>query len=109
MENASEFRIVFVTAKTYDNAQQISRILVTESLAACCSIIHNVTSIFGWQGTTQERKEYMIIIKAAEEKLKDLEARIKELHTDEVPEIIAVNLSSASSPYLNWLKQSMMI
>jgi len=109
MEKASEIRIVFATTKSFDNAQQISRILVTESLAACCSIIQNVSSIFGWQGTIQERKEYMLMIKTSKDKLNELESRLEELHTDDVPEIIALSLDSASGPYLDWLKHSMML
>ena len=109
MEKASDIRIVFATAQTFDNAQQISRILVTESLAACCSIIHNISSIFGWQGTIQERKEYMLIIKTAKDKLKEMESRIEELNIDDVPEIISISLDSASGPYLDWLKHSLMI
>ena len=106
MEKASEIRIVFATTMSFDNAQQISRILVTESLAACCSILHNVSSIFVWQGSIEERIEYMLIIKTANDKLNELESRIKELHTDDVPEIIAISLDSASGPYIDWLMHS---
>ncbi|MFA6569880.1 MAG: divalent-cation tolerance protein CutA [Bacteroidota bacterium] len=109
MEKAQEIRIVFVTAKTSDSALQISRILVNENLAACCSVIHNVSSVFGWQGAVNERTEYLIIIKTAEPKINELEKRITELHPDEVPEIISVAVDSGKASYLDWIKQSLLI
>ena len=105
MLNADEFRIVFVNTESHDNAKQISRILVTEKYAACCSVIQNVISFFSWQNFIQERSEFLIIIKTSLEKLSDLEKRIRELHTDEAPEIISLPLDFASDSYLNWMKQ----
>ncbi len=106
MEKASEIRIVFVTTGNYESALQISKILVTEKIAACCSIIQNVTSVFGWQEAIQERTECMLIIKTTKDCLNNLEIRVKELHSDEVPEIISISLDSASESYAQWVRQS---
>lgn len=106
MEKASEIRIVFITTGSFESARQISKILVTEKLAACCSIFQNVISVFGWHSAIQERTESMIMIKTTKQCLNDLELRVKELHSDEVPEIIAVGLESASETYTLWVKQS---
>lgn len=106
MEKHTEIRIVFATTSTFDNAQQIARILINEKLAACCSIIQNVFSIFGWQGTLNERNEFLTIIKTSENKLAELESRITELSFDEVPEIISLPVDSVAGPYLSWLLES---
>jgi uncharacterized protein involved in tolerance to divalent cations len=106
MEKAADIRIVYVTTKYFDNAQQIAKIIVTEHLAACCSIIQNVFSTFGWQGVIQERHEFLMMIKTTSDRLDELEKRIIELHQDDVPEIISVPVESASAPYLSWLKES---
>jgi periplasmic divalent cation tolerance protein len=106
MEKASEIRIVFVTTGNFESALQISKILVTEKLAACCSIIQNVTSIFGWQEAVQERTECMLIIKTTKSCLNNLEIRVSELHSDEVPEIIALNPDTSSESYAQWVRQS---
>jgi len=105
MEKASDFRLVFVACEMYDNAIQIARILVTEKLAACCSVTNNTTSVFGWHGAIHERRETIIMIKTSADQLNQMESRIKELHTDEVPEIISITLESCSHSYLEWMKQ----
>jgi periplasmic divalent cation tolerance protein len=105
MEKTQDIKIVFVTTTSLDSARQIVRILLTEKLAACCTIIQNAISIFAWEGNLNERHELMIIIKTSQEKVNEVERRVSELHSDEVPEIISVALDSGSSAYLRWLRQ----
>ncbi len=107
MEKSPDARIVFVTVPNYESALHISKILVTEKLAACCSINQNVVSVFGWQGNIQDRHENLLIIKTLAGKMEQLEARVREMHSDEVPEIAAFPLDSASAPYLKWLNQAL--
>ncbi len=107
MEKTSDLRLVIVTTDTYDNAQNIARNIVSEKLAACCTIIQNCISVFGWQNTIQESHEYTLMIKTQLNKLIDLETRILELHSYEVPEIIALPIDYTHASYLNWLRQSL--
>ena len=108
MQNAEDFRIVFITTETYESAKHIAKILITEKLAACCSIIQNVTSFFGWQGTLNERHEYLLLIKTSQNCLEHLEVRVQELHEDEIPEIIAIKIDCAAESYKEWMKESIM-
>ncbi len=107
MQSATSFLVVYVTTNSFDNARNISRILVSEKLAACCTIIHNVLSIYHWQGTIDESMEYLLMIKTSTEKRDLIEQRISEIHPYDVPEIIALNMNSVSAPYMAWLKQVM--
>ena len=107
MEKSPELRMVFVSISSYDSAVHTAKILVNEKLAACCTVNQNLMSIFGWQGHTQERHENIMMIKTTEAKIAVLEARIKELHNDEVPEIVALPVDSASASYLEWVLQSL--
>jgi periplasmic divalent cation tolerance protein len=109
MEKATDYRLVFVTTKSYENAYQISKILVSENIAACVSIIQNIVSIFGWQNAIQERHEILMMIKTSAEKLDVIEDRVKELHTDDVPEIVAVELDAGNASYLKWVDQVLTI
>ncbi|MCX6153980.1 MAG: divalent-cation tolerance protein CutA [Candidatus Kapabacteria bacterium] len=104
MVNTKEFRVVFVSTESYDNALLIAKILISENIAACCTVIPNIKSFFGWQGTLVERNENLIIAKTSEANLNILESRVTELHTDEVPEIISLPLSESSSGYLSWMQ-----
>ena len=107
MEKTSSVKLVYVSTESFEDAKHIARILVTEKLAACCSINQNVYTVFGWHSAIQERHDYTMLIKTTAEKLDELEARIIELHSDEVPEIIATDINDISAPYHAWLKQVM--
>jgi periplasmic divalent cation tolerance protein len=107
MEKSSNHRLVFITTETFENAKHIAKILVTEKLAACCSIIQNVVSIFAWHTSIQERHEYLVLIKTNIDKLSDLMERIQQVHTDEVPEIISVPVTEGLNSYLDWINQAM--
>ena len=103
MEKNQELELVFVTTNHYENATMMARNIISEQLAACCSIIPNVTSFYYWEDKLVENNEYMMIIKTAADKLNDLENRIQQLHEYDVPEILAVPVASVSQTYLNWV------
>lgn len=106
MEKVTEIRIVFVTTNTLQNARHIAKIIISEGLAACCSIIQNLTSFFSWQNSLTERNEYLLIIKTTESKLNSLEDRIQQLTNDEVPEILSLPVDYSHKGYYNWLINS---
>ncbi len=99
----SNFIVVFVAIEHFQNAVQIARILINEKLAGCCSILQNVTSFFEWENKLDERIENLMVIKTRKELFDELSSRIKELHPDRVPEIIALPISEGLPDYLNWL------
>ncbi len=107
MEITTKFRLIFVTTDSIENAKNMAKILVSERLAACCSIISNVTSVFGWHNSIQESHEYILMIKTSTDMLEPLETRITELHSYDVPEIIATHITEASLPYLKWMSDSL--
>lgn len=103
MENASNFRLVIVTTNSYDNAQQIARILLSERLAACCNLLLGAYSMYTWKERIEESLEVMIFIKTTVENIEMLEKRVCELHPYDVPEVIAVPIESGSELYLRWI------
>lgn len=107
MENANDYSLVFVTIDSLEAAQRLSRVIVNEKLAACCTILPNSISIYGWKGSLHERNEQVIMIKTLEKMLVALKDRILELHNDEVPEIISIKLNTGLSTYLNWISNSL--
>lgn len=107
MEKTKDFYLVYLTTDNYDSAHHIARIIVTEKLAACCTIIPNAVSIYGWQGAIQETHEYQLVMKTKKSLLDDLDKRITELHSYEVPEIIAVPVENVSKNYLKWFNDAL--
>ncbi|MBV8775459.1 MAG: divalent-cation tolerance protein CutA, partial [Deltaproteobacteria bacterium] len=80
--------------------------LVEERLAACVNIVGPVRSIYRWRGAIENASEYMLLIKAPARHIPLVERRVGELHSYEVPEIVAVTLAAGSKPYLAWLDES---
>jgi len=98
--------VVLVTVGNLEDGTKISETLVSESLAACVNIIPTMRSIYVWEGETHNDSESLLIIKTTEAAYGALEARIKQLHTYAVPEIIALRIDRGSDQYLAWISES---
>lgn len=99
--------LVFTTVKNQAEARRLAEKLVSEKLAACVSVIPNVTSVYRWRGRIERAKEAMLVAKTSAKKLDRLIRRIKELHGYEVPEILALRVERGLPEYLKWLEESL--
>jgi len=95
--------VVFVTTQSAAEAASIARTLVEERLAACGSLIGGVRSIYRWDGKIEDTSEALLILKTRRALFDRLRDRVAELHTYDVPEIIAVPIEAGYGPYLEWL------
>ena len=100
-ENHS-YCLVMVTVGSEAEGETIAQTLLTEKLAACISITP-IASFYTWQGEMNQDKEWQLVIKTRFKLFEKLEDRIKNLHSYEVPEIIAIPILAGSSAYLNWV------
>jgi periplasmic divalent cation tolerance protein len=96
--------VVFVTASSEDEARTISNALVGQKLAACANIVPSVNSIFTWQGQVCQEGEVLIMLKSVRPRLDSLIEMVKEMHSYEVPEIIALPVIAGSKEYLEWVR-----
>jgi periplasmic divalent cation tolerance protein len=87
-------------------AEEIASQLVALRLAACVNILSPVRSIYRWQGKVESAQEWMLTIKTTADRFEDLSAAIQSLHSYELPEIIAIPITNAFAPYLNWISSS---
>ena len=101
-----EFIIVLVTVSSLQEAEKIVTSLVNEKLAACGNIIKGITSIFMWKEKLCKDEEVLILLKSRRERFKELSQRVKELHSYEVPEIIAIPVVYGWRDYLDWINRS---
>jgi periplasmic divalent cation tolerance protein len=93
--------IVYVTAKT-DEAGTIARALVEERLAACVNLI-DVQSVYRWEGKVAEDGETLLVIKTSDHRIGQLTARVKELHSYALPEIMVLPVTGGLQEYLSWI------
>ena len=98
--------IVFITAPNEDEAVKIAKSLVETKLAACVNIIKSIRSIYRWQGKIEDDSEVLMIAKTQEKLFNSLSARVREIHSYKVPEIIALPITQGSEDYLNWLREA---
>lgn len=97
--------VVFMTASKEEDAASIAEKAVKEGLAACCSIIPSVRSIYTWKGDVCDDRESLAVFKTRKSLFEKLRKRIKELHSYEVPEIIAVKIEAGHRDYLKWIDE----
>ena len=95
--------IVYITASNAEEAKDLAEAILKERLAACANVVERVESIYWWKGKLERDNESLIILKTQESKFDELAARVKELHSYENPEIVAVPILKGSSDYLGWI------
>ena len=99
----SGFIVVYVTAGSAEEAEQLAQTVVGEKLAACVNRIKSVRSVYRWQGQVEQSDEELLIIKTRKDLFSALEKRVRELHSYSVPEIVALPVIAGSAGYLSWL------
>ena len=83
--------------------RKIGAALVEKRLAACVQIVGPIESVYRWQGKIETAAEWQCWIKTRRQLFEQIELAIRELHSYEVPEILAVPIAQGSAAYLSWL------
>ena len=102
-----DFIVVIVTTKDRVEAEKISRALLEMHLIVCANILGEVASCFFWQGKIEAADECLILMKTRRSLFTEVAQKVKELHSYEVPEIIALPIVEGSANYLAWLKDTL--
>ncbi len=102
-ETASDFLVVFVTTPTQAQAEQIAELLVSQRLAACVTMVPNVTSVYRWQGEVCRDQECLLVVKTRATLFEQLAATVSQVHSYQVPEILALPVRGGAPRYAAWL------
>jgi len=102
----TEARVVLTTTGSRDEAEKIATALVEAEVAACVNIVGPITSIYRWQGKVEKTEEFLLLIKTWNAVYEDVEATIREIHSYELPECIALRVEKGSEQYLEWIENS---
>jgi periplasmic divalent cation tolerance protein len=97
--------IVYTSIDNEQDARKIAHILVEEQIVACVNIIPNIESIYRWKGNIEEEKEFILIAKTMDKNIKKTINRIKEFHTYELPDIIAIPITDGLEEYLDYINR----
>lgn len=106
MDNSASYSVILVTVPSVEEAEAMASALVETKLAACVSFLP-IHSIYRWKGELQKGQEWQLLIKTDLSQVSTLFAKIQELHSYEVPEIIALPIVEGSQPYLQWISQQL--
>ena len=95
--------VIYCTVPNKRLAKDITKILMKHKLAACVSMVENVKSVFSWDGEICEEKEVLMMIKTRRSNYGKIKLVIEDMHSYNVPEIIALPIVDCSEDYLKWL------
>lgn len=101
---ADDLVFAYVTVPTREEALAIGRALVEERLAACANLLPGMTSVYRWQGAVEEASELVLIAKTRTALFDRLAARVVELHSYELPCVVALPVAAGLPAYLDWLR-----
>jgi len=101
--------IVFMTTASKREAQRIVQTLLEKRLIACANILGPVESRFRWQDKINRAKEFLVLMKSDQKLFQELSKAVKERHSYDVPEIVAVPIEAGFKPYLEWLETTLAI
>ena len=102
-ETESPYLVLFVTASNIEEAQEIADGVLSRRKAACVNIVSGVSSFFWWQGKIDSAQENLLIIKTKASLLGEIVTLISQIHSYDVPEIIALPIIGGNQDYLEWI------
>jgi periplasmic divalent cation tolerance protein len=97
--------IVLTTLGADSDASALARTLVDERLAACVNVLPAMTSVYRWKGSVETDREQQLLIKTTRSGVAALEARLRELHPYDLPELIVLD-ATASAAYAAWVGEN---
>jgi periplasmic divalent cation tolerance protein len=103
MNESTQVILVFCTVSTEKEGMAIAEALVEREEAACVNLLPMIRSVYRWKGKVTGETEQFLIIKTTRPLLEDVTRTVKELHSYELPEIVAVNVSDGDREALKWI------
>ncbi|MFA6920753.1 MAG: divalent-cation tolerance protein CutA [Gallionella sp.] len=101
----SELLLVMTNLPDAASAQLLAQQIIESNTAACVNQLAPCTSTYRWHDKIETASEVPLLIKTTKSAYPRLEALILSSHPYELPEIIAVTVSTGLPAYLNWVNQ----
>ena len=98
--------VIFITTSTEVEAHKIAELVLNRRKAACVNIVPRVSSLFWWEDKLDSAQESLMIVKTKASQFPEIINLVREIHSYDVPEIIALPIINGSEDYLTWLNTS---
>lgn len=95
--------LITTSCGSREEAERIAAALVEGALAACVQIMP-ATSIYRWKGKVERDEEFVLHIKTRAAHADMVEAKVRGLHSYELPELLVLPIVGGSDEYLGWLR-----
>lgn len=102
----SEYVQVLTTVGSEEEAERIASLLVERRLAACVQVTGPIHSHYRWRGKVESEREWQCLAKTEAALYDEVEAAIRETHSYEEPEIVAIPVLAGSAGYLDWISDN---
>ena len=99
----STYIVIFITTATTNEAQRISKVLLEQRKVACVNIVPRVNSLFWWENKVDLAHESLLIVKTKASLLNEVIKVVREIHSYDIPEIIALPIIGGNQDYLEWI------
>jgi periplasmic divalent cation tolerance protein len=97
--------LILTTMPDDGRAAELAQTLVDERLAACVNIHGPMTSTYRWRGEVEREAERQLVIKTTRDLSDAVQARVRELHPYELPELVIV-AAQGSDAYAGWISDA---
>ena len=105
MSELDPITVMVTSVGTEQQAVEISEELIARRLATCVNIVPCLRSIYRWKGKVCEDTEYLLLIKTPRRLFDRVADAIRELHSYELPEILALPVDAAEATFHRWILQ----
>lgn len=99
--------VVVTSVGSEEQALTIARELVARRHAACVNVVPGIRSVYRWQGRICRDGELLLLVKTLASEYESVAAAIRELHSYELPEILAFPVGKGDSRFLAWIAESL--
>jgi periplasmic divalent cation tolerance protein len=98
--------VITTSLGSEDAARHLAEVVVGEQLAACVHVGGPITSVYRWQGGVEQATEWTCACKTTPAAAPALVARIRALHSYQVPEILVTPVVDGVPEYLAWIAEA---
>jgi periplasmic divalent cation tolerance protein len=100
----TDYIIVLMTTSNKQEAEKITVELLNYHLIACANVINSVSSFYSWAGKIESSDECLVVMKTRFDLFAQVKEKVQDLHSYEVPEVIALPIVEGSKAYLRWME-----